>query len=47
LFLNARASIEMAPAVARIMAAELGADEDWIAAQTGEFQEFSKKYQVV
>jgi glycerol-3-phosphate dehydrogenase len=47
LFLNARASIEMAPAVARIMAAELGADEDWIAAQTGEFQEFAKKYQVV
>jgi glycerol-3-phosphate dehydrogenase len=46
LFLNARASIEMAPAVARIMAAELGDGEDWIARETAAFQEFAKKYQV-
>jgi glycerol-3-phosphate dehydrogenase len=46
LFLNARASIEMAPVVARIMAVELGAGEDWVARETAAFQEFAKKYQV-
>jgi len=47
LFLNAKASIEMAPVVARIMAAELSLGEDWIAKETADFQEFAKKYQVV
>jgi len=47
LFLNAKAAIEMAPAVAAIMAAELPAGEDWIAKETAEFQRFANKYQVV
>jgi glycerol-3-phosphate dehydrogenase len=47
LFLNAKAAIEMAPAVAKIMASELGEGDDWIARQTGDFQEFARKYQVL
>jgi len=47
LFLNAKASIEMAPQVARIMAAELGLGEGWVASETFRFQNFAKTYQVV
>jgi glycerol-3-phosphate dehydrogenase len=47
LFLNAQAASEMAPAVARIMAKELGLGDDWIDKEVKEFQEFAKKYQVV
>ena len=46
LFLNARASIEMAPEVARIMAAELGLGGDWVSEEVAKFQEFAKTYQV-
>jgi glycerol-3-phosphate dehydrogenase len=44
LFLNARAAIEMAPAVATLMAAELGTGQPWIDQQLGEFNELASKY---
>ncbi len=44
LFLNARAAREMAPAVARIMARELGRDEAWQAAQLRAFETISSHY---
>ncbi len=39
LFLNARAAMAMAEPVARLLAAELGRDEAWVAAQVMEFCE--------
>ncbi len=39
LFLNARATIEMAPQVAKLMATELGRDPDW---QQSELRNFSQ-----
>ncbi|AXC14935.1 Aerobic glycerol-3-phosphate dehydrogenase [Acidisarcina polymorpha] len=47
LFLNAKAAIDMAPAVARIMAAELGLGEDWLNDEVARFQAFAHKYEVV
>jgi len=47
LFLNAKASIEMAPQVATIMAAELGLDDNWITEEVTRFQDFARKYQVI
>jgi glycerol-3-phosphate dehydrogenase len=44
LFLNARAAIEMAPAVAALMAQELGAGQDWIDQQLQEFNDLAAKY---
>jgi glycerol-3-phosphate dehydrogenase len=44
LLLNARASIECAPAVARIMAEELGADESWIARQIETYETLARGY---
>ncbi len=44
LFLNARAARQMAPAVARIMARELGRDEAWQAAQLRAFETISAHY---
>ncbi len=44
LFLNARAAIEMAPAVAALMAQELGAGQDWIDQQLREFNDLATKY---
>lgn len=44
LFLNARAAREMAPAVARIMARELGRDEAWQADQLKAFDSISAHY---
>ncbi len=44
LFLNARAAIEMAPAVAALMAQELGAGQDWIDQQLREFNDLAAKY---
>jgi glycerol-3-phosphate dehydrogenase len=44
LFLNARAAIEMAPAVASLMAAELGQDQSWIDDQLRQFRELAQKY---
>jgi glycerol-3-phosphate dehydrogenase len=44
LFLDARAAIEMAPAVAGILAAELGRDENWQKTQVEEFTELAQGY---
>jgi glycerol-3-phosphate dehydrogenase len=47
LFLNARAATAMAEPVARLLAAELGRNEDWVAAQVKEFCEMAEQYRVV
>jgi glycerol-3-phosphate dehydrogenase len=47
LFLNAGSAIAMAPAVARLLAAELGRDQAWIDAQVGEFRQLAEQYRVV
>lgn len=44
LFLDARAAIEAAPAVARWMAAESGRDERWVQQQTRAFSELAAGY---
>ncbi len=44
LFLDARAAVEAAPKVARIMAQELGKDEAWEKQQVKAFTELSKRY---
>ncbi len=44
LFLNARAAIEMAPAVAKLMASELGRDQDWIQDQIASFKHLAEGY---
>ncbi len=44
LFLNAKAAIDMAPKVAELMAAELGADEAWQQRQITEFTELANHY---
>ncbi len=46
LFLDARAAMQMARPVARLMAAELGRDDTWAAAQTQEFCALAKQYTV-
>jgi len=47
LFLDARAAIDSAPGVARLMAKELGKDEAWIQAQIQEFIEIAQHYLLV
>ncbi|MEC3879714.1 glycerol-3-phosphate dehydrogenase/oxidase [Parapedobacter sp. 10938] len=44
LFLNAQASIDMAPKVAEIMAAELGKGQDWIMEQLAQYREVATAY---
>src|ERR1700733_2791812 len=44
LFLNARAAIEMAPAVAALMAGELSQGQDWIDQQLRQFNDLAAKY---
>ena len=46
LFLNARAAVKMAPAVAELMARELGVGEDWKARQLAEFEAMAANYQL-
>ncbi|MCB9949340.1 MAG: FAD-dependent oxidoreductase, partial [Rhodospirillaceae bacterium] len=46
LLLDAAASVAAAPAVARIMAAELGRDAAWEAAQVAEYTELAKGYRL-
>jgi glycerol-3-phosphate dehydrogenase len=46
LFLNANAAIAMAEPVARLLAAELGRDEAWVAEQVKEFCILAKQYRV-
>jgi glycerol-3-phosphate dehydrogenase len=47
LFLDARASVEMAPGVAKIMAAELKMDESWQRQQVMEYSDIAKAYVLV
>ena len=47
LLFNARASIEMAPKVAALMAQELGRDEAWVAEQTRLYTELAEGYLMV
>jgi glycerol-3-phosphate dehydrogenase len=47
LFLNAGSAIAMAPAVARLLAAELGRDQAWVDAQVLEFRQLAEQYRVV
>ena len=44
LFLNARAAREAAPAVARVMAAELGRDDAWIDGEVRSFEALAERY---
>ena len=44
LFLDARASIEMAPKVAEIMANELGKDQEWVDEQLDAYQNLARNY---
>jgi len=44
LYLDARASIEMAPEVARIIANELGYDDKWVKEETEKYIEMAKGY---
>ena len=44
LFLDARASIEMAPAVAEILAAELNKDAQWQRDQVSQYRELASGY---
>ena len=44
LVLNARASIEVAPAVARILARELRRDETWVNQQTRTYTELARAW---
>ena len=44
LLLNARAAIDVAPEVGRLLAAELGRDDAWARAQTEEFQAMARGY---
>jgi glycerol-3-phosphate dehydrogenase len=46
LFLNARAAMEMAEPVARLLAAELGRDGTWAAKQVAEFRALAQQYMV-
>jgi glycerol-3-phosphate dehydrogenase len=47
LFLNAGAAIAMAPTVADLLAAELGHDQKWAAAQIASFCSLAQQYKVV
>jgi glycerol-3-phosphate dehydrogenase len=44
LLLDARASIEIAPAVAALMASELKRDAAWVSAQVAEYESLAKGY---
>lgn len=46
LILNAKAAVEMAPKVARLMAAELGLDEAWQRRQVDAFTELADQYRL-
>jgi glycerol-3-phosphate dehydrogenase len=46
LFLNARAAVRMAPAVASLMASELGRDADWQRSQVDDFTRLAQQYTI-
>jgi glycerol-3-phosphate dehydrogenase len=47
LFLNAGSAIAMAPAVARLLASELGRNQAWVDAQVTEFRQLAAQYRVM
>ncbi len=47
LLLDARASMEMAPQVARLMAKELGHDEAWIEKQIDDYRKLAREYLII
>jgi glycerol-3-phosphate dehydrogenase len=47
LFLDAKAAIETAPVVSRLMAAEMNKDDVWIAGQTKSFITLAKRYLII
>lgn len=47
LFLDAKASVEMAPEVARLMAEEAGYDDRWIKDQIEAYKKLAKSYQIL
>jgi glycerol-3-phosphate dehydrogenase len=47
LFLNANSAMEMAPAVARLLAAELGRDRGWAESQVEAFKKLAAQYRVL
>ncbi len=46
LFLNSKSAMAMAPAVARLLAGELGRSESWMEAQVNEFIKLAQQYRV-
>jgi len=46
LYLNVKATREMAPAVAKLMADEMGHDEGWINGQLQEFEQIARCFDV-
>ncbi|MOA68433.1 hypothetical protein D3C78_1960560 [compost metagenome] len=44
LFLDAKGALTLAPAVAKLMATELGKDDQWINTQVEEFTALVKQY---
>jgi len=44
LFLDARAAIDMSPEVARLLADELGRDEEWEKEQIASFMKLANRY---
>jgi glycerol-3-phosphate dehydrogenase len=46
LFLNAGSAIAMAPAAAKLLAAELGRDQAWVGEQVREFRQLAEQYRV-
>jgi glycerol-3-phosphate dehydrogenase len=44
LYLNARAALDMAPAVASLLAQELGRDESWQSQQIQQFNQIAEHY---
>jgi glycerol-3-phosphate dehydrogenase len=46
LLLDARAAREIAPTVARLMAAELGRGDDWISAEVTAFEALAAGYDI-
>ena len=44
LFLDARAALQMAPSIAKLLAEELGRDADWCQSQVAAFERVARKF---
>ena len=44
LFLDAQAALDSAPTVAKLMAAEMNKDEEWIESELADFNKTASKY---